>query len=73
MAEISGKRKAREMNDSNASEHDEPELKAKKTNDHRRRSSFARGKFAYGSRISDMSQINQINQLKQIDYHSQNH
>lgn len=45
MAEIAGKRKARDMNGSNASDHDEPDIKAKKTNELRRRSSFARGKF----------------------------
>lgn len=43
MAEISGKRKARQMDDSHTSEHEEPEIKAKKTNEHRRRSSFIRG------------------------------
>lgn len=46
MAEISGKRKARDMNGSNASDHDEPDIKAKKTNELRRRSSFVRGKFS---------------------------
>lgn len=45
MAEISGKRKARDMNGSNASDHDEPNIKAKKTNELRRRSSFVRGKL----------------------------
>lgn len=44
MAAISGKRKARDMNGSNASDHDEPFVKASKTNEHRRRSSFIRGK-----------------------------
>lgn len=44
MAEISGKRKARDMNGSNSGDHDEPVIKAKKTNDQRRRSSFVRGK-----------------------------
>lgn len=43
MAEFSGKRKARDMNGSNASDHDEPFIKARKTNEYRRRSSFARG------------------------------
>lgn len=45
MAEISRKRSAREMDDSNISEHEEHEIKAVKTNGHRRRSSFARGIF----------------------------
>lgn len=46
MAEISGKRKASDMNGSNASDHDEPFIKARKTNEYRRRSSFVRGKIA---------------------------
>lgn len=45
MAEISMKRKARDMNGSNASDYDEPFIKATKTNENRRRSSFVRGKF----------------------------
>lgn len=46
MAEISGKRKASDMNgSSNGNEHDEPVIKVKKTNDNRRRSSFIKGKF----------------------------
>ena len=39
------KRKASEMNGSNAEDYDEPEFKAKKTNENRRRSSFIRGNF----------------------------
>lgn len=44
MAEVSGKRKAREMNGSSEFDHEEPIVKAKKTNDLRRRSSVIRGK-----------------------------
>lgn len=39
------KRKASEMNGSNASDYDEPDFKAKKTNANRRRSSFVRGNY----------------------------
>lgn len=39
------KRKAHEMNGSNASDYDEPDFKAKKTNGNRRRSSFLRGNY----------------------------
>lgn len=48
MAEISRKRSAREMDESNISDHEEQEIKAVKTNGHRRRSSFARGIFLWG-------------------------
>lgn len=44
------KRKASEMNGSNASDYDEPDFKAKKTNENRRRSSFIRGKFSLSKR-----------------------
>lgn len=47
MAEVSGKRKAREMNGSNERLSDEQDLKVKKTNDGRRRSSFIRGIIQY--------------------------
>lgn len=41
------KRKASDMmNGSNASDYDEPDFKAKKTNENRRRSSFLRGTFS---------------------------
>lgn len=53
MAEISGKRKARDMNGSNASDHDEPLIKVKKTNDHRRRSSFIRGRLLIDFELSN--------------------
>lgn len=44
MAEHTGKRKARDMNGSVGSDdHYEPEIKARRTNDNRRRSSFVRG------------------------------
>lgn len=44
MSKMGIKRKAHEMNGNNTSDFDEPDLKAKKTNEHRRRSSFIRGK-----------------------------
>lgn len=48
MAEITGKRKARDMNNSNSSDYDEPDQKLKKSNENnRRRSSFIRGKNAF--------------------------
>lgn len=40
------KRKASDMDGSNASDYDEPDVKAKKTNENRRRSSFVRGTVA---------------------------
>lgn len=43
MAENNGKRKARDMNGSIGSDDYEPEIKARRTNDNRRRSSFVRG------------------------------
>lgn len=43
MAEVQGKRKARDMNGSYGSDIEEPEIKAKKTSAIRRRSSFIRG------------------------------
>lgn len=49
MAEISRKRSAREMDEGNISEHEEQEIKAVKTNGHRRRSSFARGIIFFGN------------------------
>ncbi|XP_031638314.1 regulator of chromosome condensation-like [Contarinia nasturtii] len=45
MAEVSSKRKASDMNGSNGDERDEPIIKSKKTNDHRRRSSFIKDRL----------------------------
>lgn len=51
MSTMSLKRKASDMNGSNASDYDEPDFKAKKTNEKRRRSSFVRGNCILLSKI----------------------
>lgn len=52
MSEMGIKRKATEMNGSNASDYDEPDFKAKKTNQNRRRSSFVRGNWRDGQHLT---------------------
>lgn len=71
MAEISGKRKARQMDDSHANEHDEPEIKAKKTNEHRRRSSFIRGNLKNINRLNSDEREFHLKSLTETNFNRQ--